>query len=198
MLARSILGADFITPEEVTKARPHIVYQGDQITALAESLPPQDLLKWCKDNGYAVIPAPPTAMSMLDVREIQPAHFYSKMGGWYAEQKFAHKDRTSFGWLVLKKTPVANSTSKNWDEQNKLLSSLECVPNAAEMSWFITIYFEVCGVRLFEDVYVRTSSIDSGCGRVRIGVFNAGGLHVNNNWDDDCSRTLGLSSSMKF
>ena len=79
-LAQSILGADFITPEELSKARPSIVYTVEQITALAESLPSEDVLKWCKDNGYAVMPAPPTAMSTLDVREIQSAHFYSKTG----------------------------------------------------------------------------------------------------------------------
>jgi hypothetical protein len=197
-LAQSILGADFITPEEVTKARPSVVYTDDQITALAESLPSEDMLKWCKDNGYAVIPAPPTAMSTLDVREIQSAHFYTKTGGWYANQKFAHEDKTSFGWLAIKKTPVSNSTSKNWNEQNKLLSALEKVPNAAEMSWFITTYFEVRGVRLFENVYVRTSSLDSDGRRVYVGYFGAGGLHVDLYWDDGRDGFLGLSAGRKF
>ena len=35
-LAQSILGADFITPEEVMKARPSIVYTDEQILALAK------------------------------------------------------------------------------------------------------------------------------------------------------------------
>ncbi len=183
-LAQSILGADFITPEEVTSARGAIVYTGEETHKLAESLPPQDVLKWCKENGYAVMPAPPTAMSTLDVREIQSAHFYSKTGGWYADQKFAREDKTSFGWLLIKKTPVPNSTSKNWNEQNKLLSALEKVPNAAEMSWFITTYFEVRGIRLFEGVYVRTSSLDSDGRRVRVGYFDSGGLRVDYYWGD--------------
>jgi hypothetical protein len=196
-LAQSILGADFITPEEVTKARGAIVYTDEQITALAESLPSEDVLKWCKDNGYAVMPAPPTAMSTLDVREIQSAHFYSKTGGWYADQKFAREDKTSFGWLLIKKTPVSNSTSKNWNEQNKLLSALEKVPNAAEMSWFITTYFEVRGVRLFEGVYVRTSSLDSGGHHVNVGLFDSGGLYVNDYWDDHRNDYIGLSAARK-
>ncbi len=196
-LAQSILGADFITPEEVTKARPSIVYTAEQITALAESLPSEDVLKWCKENGYAVMPAPPTAMSTLDVREIQSAHFYSKTGGWYADQKFAREDKTSFGWLLIKKTPVSNSTSKTWNEQNKLLSALEKVPNAAEMCWFITTYFEVRGVRLFEGVYVRTSSLDSDGSRVSVGGFDSGGLCVDGCWDDDRDDDLGLSAARK-
>lgn len=196
-LAQSILGADFITPEEVTKARPSIVYTDEQITALAKSLPSEEMLKWCKENGYAVMPAPPSAMSLLDVRNIQSAHFYSKTGGWYADQKFAREDKTSFGWLMIKKTPVENSTSKNWNEQNKLLSALEKVPNAAEMSWFITTYFEVRGVRLFEGVYVRTSSLDSIGHRVSVGSFGARGLRVYIWGGDFRGGHLGLSAARK-
>ena len=197
-LAQSILGADFITPEEVTKARPSIVYTDDQITALAESLPSEDILKWCKDNGYAVMPPPPTAMSTLDVRGIWSARFYWKMGGWYADQKFAREDKTSFGWLLIKKTPVSGSTSKTWNEQNKLLSALEKVPNVAEMSWFITTYFEVRGVRLFEGIYVRTSSLNSAGSRVYLGYFDADGLYVSDFWDGRRYSYLGVSAARKF
>jgi hypothetical protein len=197
-LEQSILGTDFITPEEVSKARPNIVYTNEQIKALAESLPSEDILKWCKDNDYAVMPAPPTAMSTLDVREIKSAHFYSKTGGWYADQNFARRDKTSFGWIAVKKTPVASSTSKNWDEQSKLLSALEKIPNAAEMSWFITTYFEVRGIRLFESIYVRTSSLDSGRDHVRVGGFGSGGLGVYGYSGSGRRRVdLGLSAGRK-
>lgn len=205
-LAQSILGADFITPEEVTKARPSIVYTDEQITALAESLPSEDMLKWCKDNGDAVMPAPPTAMSLLDVREIQSAHFYSKTGGWYSDQKFAREEKTSFGWLAIKKTPVANSTSESWTDQNKLLSALERVPSAAEMSWFITTYFEVRGIRLFQSVYVWTSSLYSvGVGvdvRVSVGGFDSDGLYLSDwygdrRYDDRRYDYVGLSAARK-
>ncbi len=177
-LAQSILGTDFITPEEVSKARPSIVYTDEQIKVLAKSLPSEDMLKWCKENGYAVMPAPPQACSLLDVREIQSSHFYPNTDGWYSNQKFAREDKTSFGWLAIKKTPVANSTRKNWDEQSKLLSALEHVPNVAEIWWFITTYFEVRGIRLFEGIYVRTPSLDSDGGRVLVGRFDSTGLHV--------------------
>ena len=196
-LAQSILGADFITPEEVAKARPSIVYTNEQITALAESLPPQDVLKWCKENGYAVMPVPSKAMSLLDVREIQSAHFHSKTGGWYADQKFAREDKTSFGWLAIRKTPISNSTSKIWNEQGKLLSALERVPNATELSWFITTYFEVRGVRLFECIYVRTSSLNSAGSRVYLGYFDADGLFLNYRWDDYRDGLIGLASARK-
>ncbi len=196
-LAQSILGADFITPEEVTKFRPSIIYTAEQITALAGSLPSEDVFKWCRDNGYAVIPAPPAAMSLLDVREIQTAHFYSKTGGWYAGEKFAREDKTSFGWLAIRKMPVPNSTSKNWNEQSNLLSAIEKVPNAAEMSWFITTFFEVHGVRFFEGIYVRTSSLVSYGGHVDVGFFDGGGLDVFYWRGDRADPVVGLSAGRK-
>lgn len=220
-VAQSILlGIDFITPEEVAKARMGIVYTEKQVKALAESLPPLDVLRWCKENDYAVMPAPPTAMSTLDIREIQSAHFYSKIGGWYADQKFAsddktslggwyadqrfaHEDKTSFGWLLIKKTPVSDSTSKIWVEQMKLLSALETVPNAAEMCWFITTYFEVRGVRLFKGVYVRTSSLDSDGNYISdgnyvlVGGFDSDGLAVYRCRDVDHFGDIGLSAARK-
>lgn len=198
-LAKSILDIDFITPEEVTKARIGIVYTDEQITTLAKSLPSEDVLKWCKDNGYAVMPAPPTEMSLLDVRSIKSYHFYSETGGWYANQKFAREDKTSFGWLAIKKTPVVDSTNKNWQEQEVLLSPLEYVPNAAEMSWFITTYFEVCGIRLFENVYVRTSSLSSDGRRVRIGGFiSLFGLHVYRWCNSRRFDSIGVSAGRKI
>jgi hypothetical protein len=197
-LAKSILGVDFITPEEVTKARPSIVYTDDRITALAESLPPVDALKWCKDNDQAVMPEPPTAMSMLAVRQIRPVHFRDNIGGWYIGSKFAHEDKTSLGWLATKKTPVQDSINQNWSEQNKLLSACEHVPNAAEMSWFITTYFETRGLWLFKDVYVRTSSFDLGGFRVIVGNLGAKCLSISYERDDIWNEVLGLSSGRKF
>ncbi|MCC6290658.1 hypothetical protein IT398_01140 [Candidatus Nomurabacteria bacterium] len=197
-MAQSILGADFITPEEITKARSSIFYTDERVAALVESLPSKEVLMWCKEKGYAVIPTPPQDCSTLDIREIQFAHFHSKTGGWYSDQKFAREDKTGFGWLAIKKTPVANSTSKNWTEQNKLLLALEKVPNAAEMSWFITTYLEVRGVRLLENIYVWTSSLGSNGRRVYVGHFNVDGLLVSHYWGAYRFDGIGLSSARKF
>ena len=194
-LAQSILGVDFITPEEVTKARPNVVYSDEQVAALAEAIPSVELLEWCKENGYAVMSAPPTAMSTLEVRALKPDLFYSKTGGWYAHQKFASEDKTSSGWLLIKKTPIADSTSKMWGEQNKLLSKFETVPNAAQMCWFITTYYEVRGVRLFEGVYVRTSSLILNGVNVRVGDFVSDRLHVLDCRNDYRIGNLGLSAA---
>jgi hypothetical protein len=71
------------------------------------------------------------------------------------------------------------------------------VPNAAEMSWFITTYFEVRGIRLFESIYVRTSNLDSDGDRVSVGGFDSKGLLVNNWGGGHRQGDLGLSGVRK-
>jgi hypothetical protein len=65
------------------------------------------------------------------------------------------------------------------------------------MCWFITTYFEVRGIRLFEGVYVRTSSLDSDGSRVGVGGFDALGLAVVYWSDDDRDGSIGLSAARK-
>lgn len=196
-LAQSILGVDFITPEEVMEARGGVFYTNEQMKALAESLPSEEMLKWCKGNGYAVMPAPPRPMSVLGVRSLKYDLFWLKNGGWFIEQEFAREDKTLFGWLAIKKAPVANSTSKNWNDQKNLLSVLEEVPNAAEIIWFITTYLEVRGVRLFTGVYVRTSSRDEEGDRVFVGLFLSALVDLSAYWDSKHDDSVGVSASRK-
>ncbi len=196
--ARNILGDDFISPEEVAEAR-GVSYTAEQLKQLADTLPSAEMLQWCKDNDYAVVAGSATKMSLLDVRSAKSSLFYSKTEGWYANQPFAANEKVVCRWLAIRKTEVHNSLSKKWDAQQKLLSDMEQVPNAAEMSWFITTYYEVRGVYLFEGVYVRTSSVTSGVVRVNVGDFGGNGLGVNSYyWDDGCGSNLGVSASRKF
>jgi hypothetical protein len=165
---------------------------------LADTLPTEEQLLWCKENGYALVCGPPTEMSLLDIRSQKSDLFYSKTGGWYANEKFASNDKVSCRWLAIRKTEVPNSLEKTWNDQQKLLSEHEEVPNAAEMSWFITTYYEVRGVYLFKGVYVRTSSVYSGDRRVSVGFFGGLGLRVDGCSGDDYFCSLGVSASRKF
>jgi hypothetical protein len=197
-LAKSILGGDFISPEEIMTARPDVVYSPEQIGQLAATIPSEEVLRSLKANGYGLMPNPPEAFPLLAVRTSKPSHFYTKTGGWYEDHPFARNDLTgNSGWTALKKSPVADSTNKNWNEQIKLISGVEYVPNVAEASWFITIFFDVRGVRLFEKVYVRTSSLDSDGDRVLVGYFGAVGLRVISGWDSSRRSFLGLASARK-
>ncbi len=198
-LAKKILGGDFVTPEEVMAKRP-VVYTDEQVLALSETLPSEDVLRALKEEGFALVAAPPTALSLLDVRLLKAGDFYSKTGGWYNNdnQKFSRDDKTSFGWLAVRKAPVTDSLNKSWEAQSELLSDVEHVPNAAEMNWFITTFLAVRGVRLFKRFYVRTSSLSADGDRVGIGGFDSGGLDFHNYWDNRRDSDLGVASVRKF
>lgn len=196
-LARTILGKDFISPEGVMKSRKAIVYTDDQLAQFGDTVPSQEVLEWCRDNGYMLVAGPNRPMSLLEVRSLKKDYFYSKKGGWYAEQAFAQNDKAETRWITLRKEPIPQSTSKNWTEQQALLSDDEVTPNVAEVTWCVTTYKAVRSTYLLPNVYVRTSSLDSDGGRVGVGGFDAVGLVVSIYWGDFRFGDLGLSAGRK-
>ena len=197
-LARTILGKDFISPEEVAKSRKGVVYTDDQLSQFSDTVPSQEVLEWSRDNGYMLVAGPNRPMSLLEVRSLKKDHFYSKEGGWYAEQSFAQSDKAETRWIMLRKEPVSESTSKNWNEQQALLSVDEVTPNVAEVAWCVTTYKAVRNAYLLPSVYVRTSSLDSDGVRVSVGLFDARGLGVGSWHDGLRGGGLGVSAGRKF
>ena len=196
-LAATILGKDFVTPEEIASARVGVVYTEDQLEQFESSLPSREELEWLRDNGYMLIAGPPKEMSLLDIRDLNNEYFYSKTEGWYSaeKEKFSRDDKATTKWLKLRKREVPNSTNKTWDEQQPLLLEVEHVPNVAEVVWGVTSYKAVRGVYLLPNVYVRTSSLGSGGDRVGVGYFAAKGLRVGNGWGSSRDDSLGLASA---
>ena len=197
--ALAILGDDIITPQELMEARDGITYSAQQLAEFEKTLPAQEELQFLRDHGFILVPGPHVPMSCLDIRQLDPQYFCTKTGGWYAEEKqrFSREQKVTAKWLKLRKEPVPNSLSKNWDEQSKLISDLEYVPNDAEVEWGITTYKAVTGVYLLKGVYVRTSSLDSDGNRVCVGRFDAGGLYVCGYWGSDRRGDLSVSSARK-
>lgn len=197
-LVRNILGKDFVSPEEIAKSR-GVTYTDDQLSCFGEMLPAQDVLEWCRDNGYVLVAGPPKNMTLLGVRDLKSEYFYSKTGGWYAEdrQLFSRTDNVSTRWIMLRKESVPESINKTWDEQQALLSGAEIVPNAAEFVWCVTTYKAVRGKYLFSGIYVRTSSLDSVGNRVYVGDFSAVGFGLGNYWDGYRHDGIGVSSARK-
>jgi hypothetical protein len=198
-LARLMLGDDFISPEEVARAH-NFVYSSDQLEGFEESLPDMEKLLFLRSNGCTLIATPPTALNLLDVRTLDPSLFCSKTEGWYEKekQKFARAEFLSLGtWLVIRKDIVPNSLSKNWSQQKQLISDVEYIPMAVEVAYAITTYYKARGVRLFEKLYVNTSSISAGDIRVHLGGFGDGGLDVNGLIYGDRGDFLGLASAWK-
>ncbi len=197
-LARTILGKDFISPEEIAIAR-KLTYNDEVLRHFTETLPSEEVLQWLRDNGFVLIAGTPNVMSLLEVRNINAQLFYTKSGGWYSEakQKFSQNDKVTVEWLMLRKGIVSNSTSKTWDEQQKLLTEVEYVPNVAEATWGETTYREVRNVWLFPNIYARTSSVGSDGRRVDFGDSAHGGVHVTYDGDGHRVDSLGLASARK-
>lgn len=192
--ARLILGKDFISAEEIALAR-KLDYSDEQLQMFQNTLPGEDVLVWLRDNGYTLVAGPPKQMSLLEIRDLNPAYFYVKTGGWY-EQKFSYEDLVQATWLGLRKDIVHNSASLSWDDQQKLITGVERVPNAGEFVWGITTYKAVRGIYLFERMYARTSSVSDGS-RVFLGGFDQSGLDVYDGcWSGRCD--LGVASARIF
>ena len=198
-LACLILGDDYITTEEVATAY-GVSYTDEQLEHFADSLPDTQTILWLRANGYMLIAGPPTEMNLLEVRELDNKLFYSKTEGWWSEsnQTFSREDKVACGeWLAIRKDEVPNSFSKTWKEQQDLLSEVEHVPNAPEVSYAVTAYFKVRGIYLLRGKYIRTSSVSAGGGHVGVGGFDEGGLSVDHYWDDRRDDDLGVASARK-
>lgn len=193
--ARSIMGSNFFGVEEAIR---HfgVNPSRQQFSALAEVPFTEAVLNEHKNTHILVAVFP---MSILDIRG-KVAHnaqtlFYSQ--DWYDNERFA-KEKGQVGWELVRKTPVPGSTSKTWDEQRALLVKDEAIPTAQVMVYTIIGYFLVTGERLFDNVYVRCSNLDSDGNRLDVGNFDANGLNVNHDWDDYRHDIFGLASSWSF
>jgi len=198
-LAHLILGDDYISPEEVANAY-GVSYTEDQLKHFGDTLPDEKTLQWYRTHGYMLVAGPSTELNLLEVRELDNKLFYSKTEGWYAENKhtFAREDKVACGeWLAIRKDEVPNSLRKTWKEQQDLITEVEHVPNASEVSYAVTAYFKVRGIYLFRGKYVRTSSVSAGGGRVSVGVFVEDGLFVNNYYVDYRCDCFGVASARK-
>ena len=192
--AREIMGQNFFGIEEAIK---HFGVNPSRMqTAILSEVPfTEEVLSVSKDTHVLVAVFP---MSILDIRgKIERKLFYSHEDAWYNKQMFA-KDRGEIDWRLVRKTPVENSISKSWNEQQALLDKNEEMPSAQVIVYTVIGYYLATGERLFENVYVRTSSVDSGGDRVGLGYFGERGLGVNVCWDGRRDDSLGLSSVRKI
>ena len=198
-LAKIILGKDFISPEAITKTR-GLSYTKEQLVAFGDTLPAQEMLEWCRDNGMMLVAGPPKSMSLLDVRSVKVDYFYSEQIGWYTEsiEKFARTNKVETVWIAFRKEPVANSFYKNWLEQSKLVEAPMVVPNAAETVWGLTVYKAVWGKPPVPNLYMRTSCRDSSGQCVAVGYFGNEGIYVGSGGNSECRFDLGVASARKF
>jgi len=164
-----------------------------QIAALSEIPFSEAVLQKAKDTYVLVAVFP---LSVLEIRgKVDSKLFYNQP--WYVKKSFA-KEHGEASWQLIRKTPVDNSTSKDWQEQQALIAKDDEVPSARVMVYTIIGHYLATGERLFEHIYVRTSSVGSGGGRVGVGDFGLEGLSVYYYWDGNRGGSLGVSSARKL
>ncbi|MFH0928367.1 MAG: hypothetical protein V1821_02735 [bacterium] len=192
--AREVMGRNYFEIEEAIR---HfgVNPSKQQLVALAEVPFTEATLEECKNTHVLTAVFP---LSILEIRGKVPDNqhlFYNQ--DWYNEESFA-KDRGEAEWHLIRKTPVDNSTSKTWNEQQALLAKSEETPTARVMVYTIIGHFLTTGERLFERIYVRCSDFDSHGYRVIVGYFNSVGLYVSHYWSDGRMDCIGLASARKF
>lgn len=197
-LARTILGNDFVSPEDVMNSCKEVTYTDEKLAHFHETIPEKKILEWCRDNNYMIVAGPNKQMSLLDIRNIKNDYFI--LDEVYANQKFAKSDKAETKWYKVRKSIVPRSTYKGWDEQCALISDKELfVPNSAELTWAIIIYKKVRGICLFGKVYARTSSfIDFYKIHVGVGEFDdKSGLHFGEDAYSQRYKNVGISVARK-
>jgi hypothetical protein len=133
-------------------------------------------------------------VSLMGLRAKAPHAFYFKKA-WYAQEDFArHSLRTR--WRLIRKQPVADSTSKPWAAQHALLPANELVPGVCEMALACVLHYLETGERLLPTVYVRTRDLDSAGRHVGLGRFGPDGLRIRS-WGDHPDYYIGLAAARK-
>lgn len=189
--ASQIMGSNFFGAEKAIK---HLRADPtpQQLAVLSEVSCSEEMLEQSKNSHLLVAIFP---LSILEIRgKVDSALFPNQ--SWYNKESFA-KEYSEANWQLVLKTPLENSTSQNWQEQQALLNKNDEVSSAQVMVYTIIGHYLATGERLFKDTFVRTSSTSSK-GRVDVGRFGSGSLFINP-WRDDIShRTLGLATSRKL
>lgn len=192
--AREIMGKNFFGVEEAIR---HYGVEPTQaeLSALAEIPFTETTLQECGNTHVLVAVFPLSILEIRDKVAVGQRLFYDQ--DWYNKQVFAN-EKGETEWRLVRKTPVVNSTSKTWPEQQALLANNEETPSTRVMVYTIIGHFLSTAEQLFENTYVRCSCVDSDGSRVFVGNFCSHGLYVNNNWDDLQSAYLGLGSARKI
>lgn len=177
-LVRNILGADYISPGDIMRNYPEIIYTDAQLLRFAETMPPQETLEWCREHGYILVAGPNNPLSLIEIRDVCQQYFHYKKESWWFEQQqpFSSADKVDTCWLMLRKTPLQWSAAHKWGGREMPLDHDESVPNIAELVWCVTAYHAVRGTYLPQKICVRTSSVTLSGGRVILREFNGRGI----------------------
>ncbi len=126
--------------------------------------------------------------------QVTKKNVYRADNTWHLKQAFAARLGLP-GWRLVRKTAVPNSTSTAWHAQQSLLGPKDEVPSLRVLCYMMAGRYLQTGEKLFEDVWVRTSDVNSGGSHIDVG-FYSDGVSVDV-WSDGPVGSLGLASARK-
>jgi len=196
-LVRIVLGDDYISVQEVETAY-CVSYTDEQLKHFADTFPDIETILLYRSEGFLLMPKPWMEMNLLQIGKLDNNLFYPD-SLWWNDKKFVQDDMVkAIEWLVILKEAVPNSFSKTWNEQQRLLTEVEYVPNAAEVSYAVITYYKTRGVYLLAKYVVRSSSFFKEGLPVSVGYFlGTGTLNVGYLCADHLSSIGGVSSARK-
>jgi hypothetical protein len=116
---------------------------------------------------------------------------------WYTDEEFARREEPPC-YRLLRLEPVQDSFEKTFADQASLLRPEDEVPSARVLIAGMLTHFLASGQRLFETCYVRSIDKSAAGDHVGVGYFAAGGLNVDNYWNDKRNGHVGLAAARKF
>jgi hypothetical protein len=190
--AREIMGANVFGVEEGTQHM-NVKFRRFELAGFAEVPWADEELEEVKET-HVLVAVP--SISIATMREnITKKNVYRADSTWHLKQPFAVRLGLP-DWRLVRKAAVPNSTSKLWDEQRKLLWANDDVPSSRVLCYTMGGRYLQTGEKLFSDVWVRTSDVDSDGVRVRV-VFGADGVGVGRGWDGIRSGGIAVASARK-
>lgn len=134
-----------------------------------------------------------SALSLVELMDRSPDLFFQPADAWWGNESFATR-KGEVRQLKLRTGAVPSSLEKTWQGQQKLLGRGDFVPTARDVVEGMVAAYR-SGIRIFPDLYVRTSDVSSFGYRVGVGHFAEDGLHVSGHWDDARSSILGVAAA---
>ncbi len=197
-IARTIMGGDFISPDEVEEAR-KVTYRNDILRNFVKTLPSKEKLEYFKSRNFVLMPGPPIPMSVWDIYvlnpELCPSVQYRFSGGEY---KSVHDDKIKPRWLAIRKCVYYKTIGKTWEAQVAMKHPHEFyIPNAPEALWELTTYRETRGEWLMKEEYsMTTSTFCSKDQHISVGYTEGGKVNIICH-DDMRNHSGGLAFAFK-
>ena len=187
-----------IRPEQVNLLHrvgqgPH--YPDNHLVKLAERFPSPQKLKTLEADGFVPMPLPPVSLPLSRLMAMEDSLLEEDEWSVGKAERCLTTDMTgTAGWFALYNGPVPRSLNQSWLEQIEWVQpEYECVPNVAQTVWAARLLSEVCGVRPFEGIDVRTSSVTSLGWHVCVRVLDKYRFRITACPDDERRKRLGLA-----